>query len=387
MEFGKEYKKAAQDISPDRAAIDRMKANVMAEVNKRKKPLPLGKIAISCGSVAACTAIVITAAVLIPHTDTSNMTAGTFDSSAAASEATSNEIGYDTAADADFDIEIDDNDNIAEDATADDKSYSNEITADTAVDTVPKPDYAAPTENEEIIEDVIEDGAADEEEIAEPDEDDIDLPNPTAGDDSGNYDGGKSDSVANVTADDETGETIDEVIDENICDDTADDDIADDAADDMWDDEVWDDTDDDIDTDGIDEDVPDNDIGDDMADDDVYDFDDSADYDDETDDSFDDADYDDATDDSFDDSDYDPYNDPANIKAKFSSDRNTLVLLLPDGTKLKYERSHGITHYPRYNTPYEYIYTSDNTGYMIQRRDEYLWTYTPQLDSEYKLIQ
>ncbi len=370
MEFGKEYKKAVQDISPDRAAIDRMKANVMAEVNKRKKPLPLGKIAVSCGSVAACAAIVITAAVLIPHTDTNNMTAGTFDSSAAASEAISNELGYDTAADADFDIEIDDNDDIAENASADDKSYSNEITADTTVDTIPKPDYAAPTENEEIIEDVIEDIAADEEEIAEPDEDDIDLPNTAAGDVSGSSDGGKSDSIANVTTDNETDEAMDEVIDEDICDDTADDDMADDMADD----EVWDETDDSIGTDGIDEDVPDNDIGDDMADDGAYDFDDGADYDD-------------ATDDSFDNSDYDPYNDPANIKAKFSADGNTLVLLLPDGTKLKYKRSNGITHYPRYNTPYEYIYTSDNTDHMIRRRDEYLWTYTPQLDSEYKLIQ
>ena len=374
MEFGKEYKKAVQDISPDRAAIDRMKANVMAEANKRKKPLPLGKIAVSCGSVAACAAIVITAAVLIPHTDTNNMTAGTFDSSAAASEAISNELGYDTAADADFDIEIDDNDDIAENASADDKSYPNEITADTSVDTAPRPDYAATTKNEDIIEDVIEDIATDEEEIAEPDEDDIDLPNTAAGDVSGSSDGGKSDSIANVTIDDETDEAMDEVIDEDICDDTADDDTADDAADDMADDGEWDDTDDDIGTDGIDEDVPDNDIGDDMADDGAYDFDDGADYDD-------------ATDDSFDDSDYDPYNDPANIKAKFSADGNTLVLLLPDGTKLKYKRSNGITHYPRYNTPYEYIYTSDNTDHMIRRRDEYLWTYTPQLDSEYKLIQ
>ncbi|MGN1422349.1 MAG: hypothetical protein ACI4XA_03150 [Oscillospiraceae bacterium] len=75
MNFGSEYKKSEKALSPDRAALDRMKAGIMAEVSRKKKPLPLGKIAVSFGSVAACAAIVITAALLIPRNEASNMTA------------------------------------------------------------------------------------------------------------------------------------------------------------------------------------------------------------------------------------------------------------------------------------------------------------------------
>ncbi len=86
MNFGNEYKMSEKAISPDRAALDRMKANVTAQISVRKKPLPLGKIAISCGSVAACAAIVITAAVLLPRTSTSNLTAAGTSSSAMIAE-------------------------------------------------------------------------------------------------------------------------------------------------------------------------------------------------------------------------------------------------------------------------------------------------------------
>lgn len=76
MKFREEYKKSAKEISPDRAAIDRMKAKIMSEIEQdshkektqekpHKKPLPFGKIAVIGGGAAACAALAIFAGLVL----------------------------------------------------------------------------------------------------------------------------------------------------------------------------------------------------------------------------------------------------------------------------------------------------------------------------------
>lgn len=74
MNFKEEYKKSADSISPDKEAIDRMKAAVLAEIAKEpeksaaeaRKPLPFKRIAIIGGAAAACAVITISAINLLP---------------------------------------------------------------------------------------------------------------------------------------------------------------------------------------------------------------------------------------------------------------------------------------------------------------------------------
>lgn len=101
MNFKDEYKKSAESISPDKEAIDRMKAEVMAKIKsdpegssdipEQKKPIPLRKIAFIGGAAAACACITLAAVVLIPRLNSSdNMISGSV-SSAASMEMASDE--------------------------------------------------------------------------------------------------------------------------------------------------------------------------------------------------------------------------------------------------------------------------------------------------------
>lgn len=332
MEFGKEYKKFGQDISPDRETIDRMKANVMSEVGRRRKPLPLGKIAVSCGSVAACAAIVITAAVLIPRTGSSNMTAGT---SASSMAEISNEITTDTAADTE--------------TAAGDFSY-NASTTDS--------DHGMTPSWNETADDVMEDDVAeDAEDIWTDDDMDISVPdnafaNATVSTDSSN----KGDSV---NADDRTdiiddsgdnttnagdGGSTDSVTDEII----ENDEVTPDNGDSNYD---FDDSDDSIDFD--------HDAGDDGFDDEICD--------DAADDSSDDI-YDGACDDSYDEADGLGLID----KAKFSGDRNRLMIILHDGSRRSYTLTYKSADMPEDLTSEYFIDEGAGTEYIAQLNGVYL---------------
>ena len=67
MKFEKEYKKAAELITPDREQLDRMKANVLKNIEKPSKPVIWQKIAYAGGSVAACAAITLLAVSILPQ--------------------------------------------------------------------------------------------------------------------------------------------------------------------------------------------------------------------------------------------------------------------------------------------------------------------------------
>ncbi len=80
MNFKEEYKKSADSISPDKEAIDRMKAAVLAKAAEgpersaaeSRKPLPLKRIAIIGGAAAACAVITISAISLLPSIRSAN---------------------------------------------------------------------------------------------------------------------------------------------------------------------------------------------------------------------------------------------------------------------------------------------------------------------------
>lgn len=82
MEFREEYKKSMESNSPDREAMDRMKAAVMAKIAagegepgipaEKKKPLPLRRIAYIGGAAAACAVIAVSAATILPNVDKNN---------------------------------------------------------------------------------------------------------------------------------------------------------------------------------------------------------------------------------------------------------------------------------------------------------------------------
>lgn len=105
MKFSEEYKKSAENMNPDRQTIDRMKAEVLKELQEHpdapaqpleepKKPLPLLRIAYIGGAVAACAAITIAAVNLVPSLKASNgmISSGAIaDSSVAAAEIAGNE--------------------------------------------------------------------------------------------------------------------------------------------------------------------------------------------------------------------------------------------------------------------------------------------------------
>ena len=100
MKFSEEYKKSAENMSPDRQTIDRMKAAVLKELQEHpdapaeqpgnpKKPLPLRRIAYIGGAVAACAVITVAAVNIVPSLKASNgmiASGSSMDSMAAAAE-------------------------------------------------------------------------------------------------------------------------------------------------------------------------------------------------------------------------------------------------------------------------------------------------------------
>lgn len=109
MDLREEYKKSMESSSPDREAMDRMKAAVLAkiaagegepgipEVRKERKPLPLRRIAYIGGAAAACAVIAVSAATIIPNIRGANDMVSAAESSSAASIQES--AGADTSGD------------------------------------------------------------------------------------------------------------------------------------------------------------------------------------------------------------------------------------------------------------------------------------------------
>lgn len=109
MDLREEYKKSMESSSPDREAMDRMKAAVLAkiaagegepgipEVNKERKPLPLRRIAYIGGAAAACAVIAVSAATIIPNIRGANDMVSAAESGSAASIQES--AGADTSGD------------------------------------------------------------------------------------------------------------------------------------------------------------------------------------------------------------------------------------------------------------------------------------------------
>lgn len=109
MDLREEYKKSMESSSPDREAMDRMKAAVLAkiaagegepgipEVRKERKPLPLRRIAYIGGAAAACAVIAVSAATIIPNIRGANDMVSAAESSSAASIQAS--AGADTSGD------------------------------------------------------------------------------------------------------------------------------------------------------------------------------------------------------------------------------------------------------------------------------------------------
>lgn len=109
MDLREEYKKSMESSSPDREAMDRMKAAVLAkiaagegepgipEVRKERKPLPLRRIAYIGGAAAACAVIAVSAATIIPNIRGANGMVSAAESSSAASIQAS--AGADTSGD------------------------------------------------------------------------------------------------------------------------------------------------------------------------------------------------------------------------------------------------------------------------------------------------
>lgn len=97
MDLREEYKKSMESSSPDREAMDRMKAAVLAkiaagegepgipEVSKERKPLPLRRIAYIGGAAAACAVIAVSAATIVPNIRGANGMVSAAESSSAAS--------------------------------------------------------------------------------------------------------------------------------------------------------------------------------------------------------------------------------------------------------------------------------------------------------------
>ena len=115
MDLREEYKKSMESSSPDREAMDRMKAAVLAkiaagegepgipEVNKERKPLPLRRIAYIGGAAAACAVIAVSAATIIPNIRGANDMVSAGESSSAAESGSAASIqasaGADTSGD------------------------------------------------------------------------------------------------------------------------------------------------------------------------------------------------------------------------------------------------------------------------------------------------
>ncbi|MBQ8171827.1 MAG: hypothetical protein IJZ95_07570, partial [Oscillospiraceae bacterium] len=72
MDFKAEYKKSAEIMTPSPEAMERMKNNILAQtVNApAKKPIPLKRVSMIGGAVAACAVISVSAVTLLPMTKT-----------------------------------------------------------------------------------------------------------------------------------------------------------------------------------------------------------------------------------------------------------------------------------------------------------------------------
>lgn len=109
MEFREEYRKSMEGNSPDREAMDRMKAAVMAKIAAgegepgipagKKKPLPLRRIAYIGGAAAACAVIAVSAATILPNVGKNNEMVSAAESMAYVSDdSPENAVAGDTAA-------------------------------------------------------------------------------------------------------------------------------------------------------------------------------------------------------------------------------------------------------------------------------------------------
>ena len=65
MDFKTEYKAAAESMTPSREQLDRMKANILRQTAKPRKPA-FTRAAYIGGTVAACAVITLTAVTLLP---------------------------------------------------------------------------------------------------------------------------------------------------------------------------------------------------------------------------------------------------------------------------------------------------------------------------------
>lgn len=72
MNFKEEYIKAAEEFTPDRQTIDRMKENVL-NMTRAKKAFPFRAVAAVGGTVAACAVITLAAARIAPKNASDNM--------------------------------------------------------------------------------------------------------------------------------------------------------------------------------------------------------------------------------------------------------------------------------------------------------------------------
>lgn len=109
MEFREEYKKSMESNSPDREAMDRMKAAVMAKIAAgegepgipagKKKPLPLRRIAYIGGAAAACAVIAVSTATILPNVGKNNdMVSAAESVTYATDDSFENAVAGDTAA-------------------------------------------------------------------------------------------------------------------------------------------------------------------------------------------------------------------------------------------------------------------------------------------------
>lgn len=67
MNFRDEYKFAAEELTPDKETVERIKAGVHRRINGEKRPLNLKKIAYFGGALAACAMVTITAVNVLPR--------------------------------------------------------------------------------------------------------------------------------------------------------------------------------------------------------------------------------------------------------------------------------------------------------------------------------
>ncbi|MGN0699865.1 MAG: hypothetical protein ACI4J8_02565 [Oscillospiraceae bacterium] len=102
MNFRDEYKFAAEELTPDKETVERIKAGVHRRINGEKRPLNLKKIAYFGGALAACAMVTITAVNVLPklnirpETAAPNTIIANDSRQESAADAPENELAYDT---------------------------------------------------------------------------------------------------------------------------------------------------------------------------------------------------------------------------------------------------------------------------------------------------